>query len=147
MFLRRRRRRLLRRSLTVALAAVPVGAVGARAATPVTVSPVVSPRSPVAVTFTTDRDVTGNDWYLVEARAARKRPDCEYHEAVQVGPAVAGTRVTVRLRPYDRGRWCAGRYRGRVLVERRTSCDEPDTDEAICSDEGRITGRFTFDVT
>jgi hypothetical protein len=105
-----------------------------------------SPTQVFAVNFTTSRPVTGNNWYLVEVKAPSKKRSCEYYESVQVSNAAGGQPASVELRPYDRRRWCAGRYAGAVRYQKRISCNAPDTDENFCGTAGSVTARFHFRV-
>jgi hypothetical protein len=131
----------------VSLAACVVCAIGLAwpAARPATTAPVVTPAEPaptqpVTIAFTAPSTVDdGSRWYSVSVTAPSRSSGCEFYEETTTTSAHKGRRVSVVLRPVDKGRWCAGEYTGEVNLESRTRCGDR-IDEYTCSDDRRLAG-------
>src|SRR3954469_14246312 len=88
---------------------------------------VVSPAQPaptqaVTVSFTAPAAVgDGSRWYSVSVTAPSRAAGCGSYEETTTPAAAKGARVTLTLRPYDKRRWCAGRYVGALVLERRVA--------------------------
>jgi hypothetical protein len=134
----------------VAVVALAIGGAGpssAAALSPIVSSHQIAPRERPVISFTAERRVAGNLWYEVHLRAIRRRDGCEFYEEIAITYAFPGQWVTVRPKPWDTGRWCPGRWRGRIYLVHRESCDEPsDDDSGVCFGYSESVGRFWFRV-
>ena len=112
----------------------------------ITVTPArPQPADPVTVSFRAPATVgDGSRWYTVSVLSPARLSDCEHYEEVSATFAHKGRRVTLTLRPVDKGHWCAGAYTGAVYLDRRVRCDDR-IDDSTCYDDRRI-GSVRFDV-
>jgi hypothetical protein len=116
-----------------------------------TAPPVVTPAHPEpsqAVTVSFVAPVAAGDgsrWYDVEVTGPKRSSRCEFYEEAEATVAAKGQKVTLTLRPVDKGRWCDGEYIGTLTLQRRSACDDR-IDEYLCYDEKRLAAvRFTVD--
>jgi hypothetical protein len=111
----------------------------------ITVTPAQpSPNDPVTVSFRAPATISdGSRWYEADILSARRERGCEHYEETTATLARKGRRLTLTLRPIDKGHWCSGAYTGTVYLNRRVRCDDR-IDTANCYDERRLGGvRFT----
>jgi hypothetical protein len=107
--------------------------------------PQPAPTQPVTVSFRAPVTVgDGSRWYEVDVLSTVRHRDCEHSEEASATTAQRGRRVTLTLRPFDKGRWCAGAYTGTVYLNRRVRCDDP-IDDGTCFDDRRV-GSLRFSV-
>jgi hypothetical protein len=139
----------MRRTLfaAVALAVGCVVPTSASALTPSVSSHTIGPRERPVISFVADRRTAGNFWYEVHVRAVRPSDGCEIYEEVTVSYTFPGQMIAVKLKPWETGRWCKGRWRGRVFLAHSASCNEGvDEYQGGCFVYAPPAGRFWFRV-
>jgi hypothetical protein len=109
-------------------------------------SKLIGPRERPVISFTAERRVAGDDWYEVHVRAVRPKEGCEFYEEVAISYVFAGQAIAVSPRPWDTGKWCLGRWRGRIYLVHRESCKEGFDDTSFCVNYSNPVGRFWFRV-
>jgi len=88
--------------------------------------------------------------YRVNA-AGPARTTCARAASVRVAKGSVGDRLRAVLEPVGRSRWCRGRFRGVVLLERGPYCPKPQSGQppAPCPEfasQALDTGHFAFRV-
>jgi hypothetical protein len=137
----------VRTTLVFVALAVSCGALASSASAlgPTVSSHQIGARERPVISFTAGRRVAGNSWYEIHLAVAHEQSRCEIYEELVVSYTFPGERVRVRPKPWDAGRWCPGRWRGRIYLFRRRSCRQGGDDGTFC--QSRVLfGSFWFRV-